>query len=125
MGTKNNPGNYDCYANAEPDEPMFVLLARDVRAPYVVEAWCALAEMKGSDPKKIAEARRCADEMRIWRVTQNTGEPERRCVKCGAYRLEADSAHPGVCVGPGTEESPAAPHDCDGVRFCATCNVRL
>lgn len=21
MGTKNNPGNFDCYANAEPDEP--------------------------------------------------------------------------------------------------------
>jgi hypothetical protein len=29
MGTKSNPGPFDCYAKAEPDEPMFVLLARD------------------------------------------------------------------------------------------------
>ena len=70
MGTKNKPGAYDCYANAEPDEPMFVLLARDIRAPYVVEMWCALAEMKGTDPKKIAEARECAQKMREWRDAQ-------------------------------------------------------
>ncbi len=68
MGTKNNPGDYNCYANAEPDEPMFVLLARDIKAPYVIEAWCALAEIKGSDPAKIAEARKCAENMREWRV---------------------------------------------------------
>lgn len=29
MGTKNNPGEFDCYANAAPDEPMFILLGRD------------------------------------------------------------------------------------------------
>ena len=23
MGTKNNPGSYDCYANLDPDEPYF------------------------------------------------------------------------------------------------------
>ena len=23
MSTKNNPGSYDCYANADPDEPMW------------------------------------------------------------------------------------------------------
>jgi len=28
MATKKNPGEFDCYANAGPDEPMFVLLAR-------------------------------------------------------------------------------------------------
>ncbi len=70
MGTKNNPGDYNCYADAEPDEPIFVLLARDVRAPHVVEAWCALAEMKGTDPKKIKEARQCAEQMREWRLKQ-------------------------------------------------------
>ena len=26
MGTKNNPGKWDCYANAEPDEPMIKLV---------------------------------------------------------------------------------------------------
>ena len=36
MGTKNNPGVFDCYANAEPDEPMFVLLGRDKDAATLV-----------------------------------------------------------------------------------------
>lgn len=36
MGTKNNPGRYDCYANAEPDEPMFVLLGHDRHAATLV-----------------------------------------------------------------------------------------
>jgi hypothetical protein len=39
MGTKLNPGTYDCYANAEPDEPMFVLLGRDPLAPFLVSIW--------------------------------------------------------------------------------------
>jgi hypothetical protein len=39
MGTKNNPGEFDCYRNAEPDEPMFVLLARDALAPFLVSIW--------------------------------------------------------------------------------------
>ncbi len=57
MGTKNNPGEYDCYANAHGDEPMFVLLGRDDRAPALVEPWAALSEARGTDPAKVAEAR--------------------------------------------------------------------
>ena len=39
MGTKNNPGKYDCYSAAEPDEPMFVLLGRDRLAGHLVSIW--------------------------------------------------------------------------------------
>ena len=39
MGTKNNPGKFDCYENAEPDEPMFVLLGRDPLAAHLVSLW--------------------------------------------------------------------------------------
>ena len=39
MGTKNNPGKWDCYENAEHDEPMFVLLARDRLAGHLVSLW--------------------------------------------------------------------------------------
>ncbi len=39
MGTKNNPGKFDCYANAGPDEPMFVLLGRDRLAGHLVSIW--------------------------------------------------------------------------------------
>lgn len=42
MGTKNNPGKFDCYENAKPDEPMFVLLARDPIAPFLVSIWSSV-----------------------------------------------------------------------------------
>lgn len=67
MGTKNNPGKFDCYANAEPDEPMFVLLARDPLAPILVDLWAALREQAAGNPPKVAEARTCAYSMRAWK----------------------------------------------------------
>jgi len=42
MGIKNNPGKFDCYFKAEPDEPMFVLLARDLLAQVLVDLWATL-----------------------------------------------------------------------------------
>lgn len=47
MGTKNNPGKFDCYANADPDEPMFVLLARDPLASDLVLLWAERREAEG------------------------------------------------------------------------------
>lgn len=67
MATKNNPGKYDCYANAEPDEPMFVLLARDQEAPNLIRIWASLRERRGENPEKVAEARACADACEAWR----------------------------------------------------------
>lgn len=74
MGTKNDPGQFDCYANAEADEPMFVLLARDPAAPELVEAWANRRLVMihdglkpDSDRSMIQEARECADKMRAWR----------------------------------------------------------
>jgi hypothetical protein len=67
MGTKNNPGKFDCYQNAEPDEPMFILLARDRMAPDLVKLWAQLRETDGEDPAKVQEARDCAEAMRKWR----------------------------------------------------------
>jgi hypothetical protein len=81
MGTKAKPGTFDCYANAEDDEPMFVLLARDRVAPLVVRGWaakreellhsrrddhCTVGEVL-ADLEQIAEARQCADAMEAWR----------------------------------------------------------
>ena len=79
MGTKNSPGAFDCYGNAEPDEPMFVLLARDPAAPEIVESWAnrrlALineGKKPESDKAMITEARQCAEAMRVWRKTNRT-----------------------------------------------------
>ena len=63
MGTKNNPGKFDCYANAEPDEPMFVLLGRDKHAPMLVYLWARLRQIDSEDPDKIIEALDCASAM--------------------------------------------------------------
>jgi hypothetical protein len=76
MGTKENPGKFDCYANALPDEPMFILLARDDRAPQLVEEWATMSERRGTMTEKIAEARECAVAMRAWRSKYQSSKPE-------------------------------------------------
>lgn len=74
MGTKNNPGAFDCYAAAHPDEPMFVLLGRDRHAPMLVTLWAWLREVDGEEARKVAEARECAMTMRAWRRDRPPGE---------------------------------------------------
>lgn len=74
MGTKQNPAQFDCYSNALPDEPMFILLARDPKAPMLVDEWAALraqqvddGERPQADMAMVDEARQCAAAMRAWR----------------------------------------------------------
>lgn len=69
MGTKNEPGKFDCYDAAEDDEPMFVLLARDPMAPALVRLWAEarrLAARSQRDMDKADEADACADAMARW-----------------------------------------------------------
>jgi hypothetical protein len=68
MGTKNNPGKFDCYENAEPDEPMFILLGRDKHAPLLVRLWADLRAMEDEFGPKVDEARVCAKAMEIFRT---------------------------------------------------------
>lgn len=79
MATKNNPGKYDCYENADPDEPMFILLGRDPDGPRLVDEWANARENRGYNPEKVAEARQCAESMRQWLAkigrTETTKEP--------------------------------------------------
>lgn len=70
MGTKNQPAPFDCYANAEADEPMFVLLARDVAAPAAIVQWAKERVSAGKNSwadSQIAEALDCAEAMHAWR----------------------------------------------------------
>jgi hypothetical protein len=85
MATKNSPGTFDCYANALPDEPLFVLLARDPQAPALLRAWAdgrELAIARGSRPASdeamVHEAKLCADEMERWRK-RNDGAWRNAC----------------------------------------------
>lgn len=78
MGTKLKPGRFDCWAAALPDEPLFVLLARDIEAPRAIEHWADLrarrikhGKASESDAIMIEEANRLAQEMRDWRALAN------------------------------------------------------
>lgn len=79
MGTKNNPGQFDCHANALPDEPMFVLLARDPEFYSLIRKWaqkraravnCGLRPSE--DMELVNEAMECAQAGANWR-RQNYG----------------------------------------------------
>ena len=84
MATKNNPGAFDYYENAEP---MFVLLARDKDAPRLVSAWADQREKDGEKPEKVAEARACALAMIRFRKTRaarlGIADPYVICDVCG------------------------------------------
>jgi hypothetical protein len=74
MGTKENPGRYDCYTNALPDEPMFVLLARDPEFGRLVKQWAdrrqqdiECGDRPLSDLDLVIEARQCAHNGIEWR----------------------------------------------------------
>jgi hypothetical protein len=72
MGTKNDPGKFDCYASAEPDEPVFVLLGRDPAAALAITFWCAVREhlrdkgVADISDEKIDEALAHEDAMYKW-----------------------------------------------------------
>jgi len=78
MGTKNNPGKFDCYENALPDEPMFILLARDPNFYKHVMKWANdrdLSVMCGERPltdhDMVKIARQCAFDGQNWRRMNN------------------------------------------------------
>jgi hypothetical protein len=89
MGTKNNPGQFNCYDKAENNEPLFTLLGRDPQGADFVHLWAALRAKdyhgadrifdrmkltaanqahKHGDADKVAEAVNCAEAMRSWRT---------------------------------------------------------
>lgn len=97
MGTKTHPGKFDCYAAAKPDEPMFVLLARDRLAAPLVQMWShlrdhnpegaavsfalAMEEMRQKQAEKqdkVSEALRLADAIHAYRQ----GQPYCRVCLC-------------------------------------------
>ncbi len=77
-GTKKLPGQFNCYANALDDEPIFVVLARDPSAPVAIEAWAKdwEAQIKegvrpAADLAQVLEARALIEKMRVWRNEAN------------------------------------------------------
>lgn len=66
MSTKLNPGQFDCYNAALPNEEVFVLLARDPTSPATIRDWCDRRIAAGKNQptdQQIVEALECADRM--------------------------------------------------------------
>jgi hypothetical protein len=83
MGTKRNPGKFDCYEKAAADEPIFTLRAKDPHAPALLRRWANLVEAEIAanerppfDIEKVNEARKCAYDMEVWRAGFTAGQPE-------------------------------------------------
>ena len=73
MPTKQNPGLFDCYKAALPDEPIFVILGRDPAGPATLDFWASqrikLGKTVGDDDKnRIKAAIDEAKEMQDWRT---------------------------------------------------------
>lgn len=96
MGTKTAPGRFDCHAAAEPDEPMFVLLARDPSAPKLIQQWAENRAIESSEEEldKVHEARMCAEDMRAWRFANS-----RLCPHClgRKHRVLDDGSEGEIC----------------------------
>lgn len=98
MGSKTNPGKFDCYANAEPDEPMFILLGRDKAAGSTVRKWVQFRIMAGKNEagdEQTEEAMRCSYAMDEYAKASNPPDLETELVE---YTLSIPQAEVGVAV---------------------------
>lgn len=73
MGSKVNPGAFNCHAAALPDEPIFTILGRDPAASATLNKWAdeRIAQGKTTtqeDFNRVYEARLVAREMELWRA---------------------------------------------------------
>lgn len=82
--TKNTPGINSCYERAEGDEPMFVLLGRDVCASFVTLFWCKMRLLIEGPSDQITEAQTHAEELRDWAM--KLGKTEKLALAYDAFR---------------------------------------
>ena len=62
-----------CLNRSAADEPLFVLCARDITAPQMIEEWMrhrVASGKNGIDDEQIKEAHAIAREMRAWRASK-------------------------------------------------------
>lgn len=72
-----NPNS--CMSRAEPNEMTFVLLGRDVAAPFAIREWVRARVRLGKNTyldAQIEEALDCADQMESDRAAKNQPHPD-------------------------------------------------
>lgn len=74
-----------CFHNARDDEPIFVLRAKDIFAPVIVEEWanCVSEAVQGvatseadASRRKVKYARALAHQMRAWQEMNSCKVPD-------------------------------------------------
>lgn len=63
-----------CLGRCQDDEPVFVLVARDLTAAKRVRNWADEAELLGTPLAKVREANLCATHMDVWRKEHGGGK---------------------------------------------------
>lgn len=122
MGTKSEPGRFNCFEAALPDEPVFVLLGRDTQAPGLLHMWAferaqgiAEGRFPESDLAKVHEAQRLASQMIDWRQRND-----------GAWRAKnpelplvpASFAHECAATGQSCRPGPHGPRGETQCEYC-------
>ncbi len=96
MGSKLEPGSFDCYAAAMLDEPMFILLARDDSAPDMLRNWAdrrrkAVIAILSDDPDlmnpQMEPQPKDSKAWKLWRERENLRQ---RCIEDLQKCTEAD-----------------------------------
>ncbi len=63
-----------CFARSAPDEPLFILCARDVLASDAIREWVRLAKAIDVSDAKVTEAEDLANAMDVWRTRHGGGK---------------------------------------------------
>lgn len=133
MGTKNNPGQYDCYSKLEDDEPYFLLRGKDPVAASLVREWVQkriMRQLGSTRPidnpthflDKLTEAMKIAKDMEDYCINlhmsggkaKKPGPPEKsidklrqELVSQGGYRSGRNIIEPkDPIVGQASDGSP-------------------
>ena len=116
-----------CFVKALPDEPAFVLLARDPMAAALVRTWCAVRRMSiadgsrpASDLDQVVKAENTADAMELWR--SNADEAWRKQGQLPLVATDRASLEDAMSVDArawAAAMEAAGPLDADGLRMWA------
>ncbi len=68
--------NIGTLSKCTPDEPVFVLRAKDVLAPAVVRIWAQIARLYNVPLRKRVEAMDLATEMESWQASNGSKTPD-------------------------------------------------
>lgn len=106
-----------CFKSALPDEPAYVLLARDESAPKLVRQWAAIRQAlisaglkPESDQRQVDESYALADQMEAWR--RDADEAWRKQAAFDFAAGTHDAFHDAVVHGVGvTQGGEHVPHE--------------